>query len=151
MRKIPIFNRKTKGLYFIVDDEDYEKLSSTSWHLSKGYANCSMKLNNKYANMGAHRIIMGTENYTRSKGIIDHINHNILDNRKRNLRIVTQSENYLNPDIKKKLNRKGYRWSKKDKAYQARITINQQQKHIGNYHTEKEAKDAYIRKVLSLI
>ena len=39
-----------------------------------------------------HRLIMGAE-----KGqVVDHINHNTLDNRKYNLRICTQRENALN-------------------------------------------------------
>ena len=80
---------KVKDKEVIIDKEDLMKFYPSKVNISAfGYA--VTKRNKKL-----HRIIiacpMGYE--------IDHINHNKLDNRKSNLRIVTRSENQMNKII----------------------------------------------------
>lgn len=89
--KIPL----TQGQFAIIDDEDYEKVKPHKWR-----ANYCKGISNYYVqNCGwgvptimMHRLIMNAP-----KGlVVDHINHNTLDNRKSNLRVCTQSENLRN-------------------------------------------------------
>lgn len=63
---------------------------------------------------------------------MDHINHNTLDNRKCNLRIVSKSQNQMN------CNYKGVSRTKSGKFY-AYIKINQKQINLGAYENEPDA------------
>jgi len=154
VKKIPIFNKKTKGLYFLVDKEDYGKCSTIRWYLHpQGYA--AYYLNNgtpDHKTILAHRLVLGIEDEKcdHRTRVTHHINKNKLDNRRNNLRIVSQKTNVLDREITIGWG-KGYRWHKRDKAFQARICINGIEIHIGNFRTEKEAHEAYVKKAKELI
>ena len=79
---------------------------------------------------------------------VDHINHNGLDNRKRNLRIVTTQQNIWNTrgrdnNISSKY--KGVSWHKNKQKWEARIRIDNKPKYLGYFDDEKEAAEAYDR------
>ncbi len=94
MKKIPL----TNGHFAIVDDDDYEELSKYKWHFRYdhvGYAARTIRsaITNKYqCTLYMHRQIMNAP----QELLIDHINHNGLDNRKLNLRICTHWQNAQN-------------------------------------------------------
>ena len=98
-----------KGQTAIIDDEDFEYLSQFKWHADFMKNTQSFRavrnnwINGKNSHVKMHREIMG--NPTGKQ--IDHINHNSLDNRKVNLRIVTGSQNQMNRKIQKN-NTSGY-------------------------------------------
>lgn len=73
-------------------------------------------------------------NLTEQDLVVDHINHNILDNRKSNLRIATFTQNNIN---KKKM--VGVH-QLKNGLYEARITINGQEKRKKNLQKEEAIK-----------
>lgn len=92
-------------LYAFVDDEDFEKLNKIKWRpeflkdkiYTRGYI---CKMQNKDLNIGMHRYIMNA--YKRTE-IVDHKDHNGLNNQKNNLRICTMMQNLHN----RKSNNKG--------------------------------------------
>lgn len=96
MRRIPLRNKSEKVLNFaIVDDEDYNVLSKFKW--------CRKQCKNLIYAHGAY--IAGSQKHTlmhkmilwTPKGYcIDHIDGNGLNNRRSNLRIVTQKQNSWN-------------------------------------------------------
>lgn len=153
MKKIKL----TKDKYTIVDDDDYEKLCNFSWYWSdskkgNGYARAYNKgFGNK--NIYLHRFIL----LAGKKEQVDHVNHNTLDNRKKNLRIVTRSQNNMNKS--KTGNKFGYKGvsfynhdryyktkiKKKSSAkpYVARIKINGKKISLGYFFTPIEAAQAY--------
>ena len=84
------------GKEFYVDLDDYENIKDNCWlEDSHGYIK-SADLNNWRKKMYLHRVIMKCEN---SNIFVDHINHNILDNRKANLRLVTPAQSGYNKGI----------------------------------------------------
>jgi len=88
-----------------------------------------------------------------SKGqFVDHINGNILDNRKQNLRFCTLSQNGMNR--KKATNTssrfKGVHFWTLGNCFKATITINRKNIHLGNFKTEIEAAIAYNSAAIEL-
>lgn len=77
---------------FHVDIEDYDKIKNLSWHkTAQGYL--AHKEGNK--NILMHRLITDVADGF----VVDHLNHDKLDNRKSNLRICSYSENSMNKAI----------------------------------------------------
>lgn len=78
--------------------------------------------------------------------VVDHINHNGLDNRRRNLRIVTAKQNSWNMRSAKgrgTSNYKGVGWVKNKRKWRASISIDNKPKHLGYFEDEKKAAAAY--------
>ena len=75
------------------------------------------------------------------KGQIDHINHDPTDNRIKNLRDVTASENNRNRTLQKnnKVNFNGVFFDKQTNRYRAQIKIDGVKKCLGRYDTVEEA------------
>jgi len=122
----------------LVDDCDREMLENMGkWYISNtGYCmkNSSSKLG-KQRTLIMHRIIMQPA----SDMQVDHINGNRLDNRRENLRIVTQHENQWN-----RTTAKGYTWRIRLNKWEAQITKDYKKISLGLYDTEEEAAAAYI-------
>lgn len=103
-----------------------------------------------------HRFIYRLNNIPIPDGMeIDHINNNVLDNRKENLRLVTRSYNNANAR-KRSDNTTGYKgvYKLKDrprkKPYQAYITHKGKRQSLGMHKTAKEAAQAYNDKATEL-
>ncbi len=88
MKQIPL----TKGHSALVDDQDYEWLSQWKWHEANGYARRVKKVKGRCVPVYMHRQILEAE----PKQVIDHLNHNPLDNRRENLCVGTQRDNLMN-------------------------------------------------------
>ena len=87
----------------LIDIEDIEKVSQYKWCLdNKGYVTTN-KINDKKVLL--HRFIMNIwkNEFDWDSNVIDHINRNPLDNRKENLRIVSQRENNNNLNRNRKV------------------------------------------------
>lgn len=116
--EIYITNRKGKKFISLIDTEDLQRVldKSSSWHMiwweaAKNYYLCTTiylgYVNNKpnYNTLLMHRFIMNAEKDVQ----IDHIFHNVLDNRKENLRAISQQKNLQNRKSKNINNTSGYR------------------------------------------
>ena len=137
MKRIPL----SQGQYAIVDDKVYVKLSKYKWHAlwskhTQGYyAVRHIRLSNgKYALQLMHRRILGLKYGDKRQG--DHIDHDTLDNRRFNIRIVTNQENQQNSRAK------GY--TKRGSKYEAKITVNGIVIYLGLFNTPAEAHAAYL-------
>ena len=134
----------TKGMFALVDDEDYDELSKHNWCMQGDYA-ARWKGKRKGETGGKlmfymHRVIMGLSD--KSDIVVDHINRNKLDNRKENLRVCTSSDNSKN---KKPYNRFGYKGIVKFSSgkYQAMIWDGKKNIHLGNFPNLQEAAREY--------
>lgn len=131
---------KENKLDVYIDKEDFNLLSQYSWYItSNGYVATNIKRKRIYM----HRLIMNAT----EGNIIDHTNHNKLDNRKNNLRLCTKSDNNRNRKHyiyqNKSSKYKGVSFCKREKRWYASIHINNIKKHIGIFDNEKDAALAY--------
>jgi hypothetical protein len=130
----------TQDKQTIVDDEDYSKLSCYRWQYSPtrtGYAKRTIRIGNKFSVINMARFITSCPKGKQ----VDHINHDTLDNRKENLRIVSQSQNMANRKINKN-NKSGYKgvcWSYREKKWVARTA----DVYLGYFQNKKDAARAY--------
>ena len=124
-----------KGDEFYFDLEDYDKIKVYCWWINS-YGYMIAKHNNK--NIFMNRLIMNCNDINK---VVDHINHNTIDNRKINLRICTQSENTKNT----KLNHDntsgiiGVSYAKRDKVWVSYITVNYKHIRLGSYDKFEDA------------
>lgn len=144
MKKIPL----DRGQFAIVDDADYARVVAVgSWHVhSQGYAAHSSMLRvggkRKDTQILMHRLIMAAP----SDLSVDHINHNRLDNRRANLRLCSKMENLWNSRKTARQTTsafKGVSWHGSTKKWVAYISKNKRRFHLGRFHSEREAADAY--------
>ena len=104
MKRIKLSGKIGAGKYALVDNEDYSELAKNKWCLStKGYVKRGTTVGGKHKTILMHTQIMGTP----VGKVIDHKNHNPLDNRKENLRVCTHRQNCANMKLSKR-NTSGY-------------------------------------------
>ena len=96
------------------------------------------KLTNKVLWLSAHRFAWYWLNKECGE-IIDHINGVKDDNRINNLRNITQQQNLWNQK-----SRKGYYYNKIAKKWHVQIQVNKKTIYLGLYHSEQEARNAYL-------
>lgn len=126
----------------LIDLEDFDLVNSNgAWHAQFDsndiYYICGhRRINNAKKIIKIHRLIMDISD---PKIKVDHINHNTLDNRKCNLRLVTDQENQFNKICK------GYTWNKREQKWRAYIKTNGKEKHLGYFFNENDAKNAYLK------
>ena len=85
----------SRGMVALVDDEDFDYLNQWKWCWSKsrGTYYALRRVGRKgVTHVSMHRLIMGNP----EKKMVDHINHDGLDNQRSNLRICSTRENNLN-------------------------------------------------------
>ena len=86
-------------VYGVIDKDDFPKVKEYSWHFtSNAYLSYTTRVDGKYKAVYLHNIVMDRLEHP-GKGAtetIDHINRNGLDNRKENLRLISQTEQNLN-------------------------------------------------------
>jgi len=130
----------TQGYSTMVDDEDYEMLMQWSWCIqaNKKYAMRLHWTGKKYEWWGMHRRIMGVSD---RNILIDHIDHNGLNNQKYNLRITDKSGNMRNMYPHKNTSSKyiGVGYHHVNKNWNAYIYVNRIMIHVGVFKTEEEA------------
>lgn len=119
----------------IIDIEDINKVKNIGWHITPEKRNTKYCLSNK--GILLHRLLINAP----EDKVVDHINHNGLDNRKSNLRICTNQENICNCEIPKnnKSGCKGVYWAKYKQKWTVQITINNKTKYIGRYKNLEDA------------
>lgn len=122
----------------LIDIEDIDKVKNIKWHKSDLQRNTYYCTSNNSKCRRLHRLIM---DITDDNMVVDHINHNGLDNRKCNLRICTNSQNICNCKIPKN-NKSGHKevyWSIDKNKWTAQITINNKTKYLGRYDKLEDA------------
>lgn len=125
--KITMYDKQGNvSAYTLIDKDDYNKCCKHKWKLSHGYATTHEGTKTIFL----HRVIM---EYNGNQ-VVDHINHDKLDNRRSNLRIVSKSVNASN-------NYKKYSGIKQVPSgrYQCVICFNNKNIYLGTFDNADEA------------
>lgn len=152
MKRIPLSQSK----FAIIDDKDFGLVSQYKWHVKNwrntSYARTNLHIGrNKWSPLSMHRFILDAP----KEMDVDHINGNGLDNRRKNLRLCSRSENTRN-SRKHSQNKSGYKgvWFSNAcsprKPWVTAITFNYKYIHIGVFATKEEAARAYNTKAKEL-
>jgi len=147
MKIIPLTQSKSA----LVDDEDYEWLNQWKWYAKHDNHDCYYAARNSHKHtIRMHRLIMGLKAY--NKKLVDHINHDGLDNRRSNLRICTTGQNQFNriPSKNTASKYKGVVHCTSNANWQAQIGFKGKRIYIGCFKTETKAANAYDKKAKEL-
>lgn len=134
-----------KGNDIIVDDDKWNELLEYKLNITnKGYVTTCINKKRIYL----HIYLMNPN----SDEIVDHINHNKLDNRLINLRISNLKNNAHNKSVSANSSSKykGVSFIKSYKKFRATIQHNNISYNIGDFHNEEYAAVAYNLKAIEL-
>ena len=153
MKTIPL----SRGLFAIVDDDDFEKINHHKWYAYQNptgsfYAVRSVRTPIRRT-IYMHREILGAP-----EGVeVDHKYGNTLDNRKEVIRLATTSQNHWNMRrravyAKRPVSSsfKGVCWHKRLGRWQVRVGYKNKRLFVGQFQSEKDAALAYDRKAREL-
>lgn len=123
----------------IFDSEDVDRVKEYKWHRTDLQRSTYYCRSNKIGRL--HRFIL---NIIDESVVVDHINHNGLDNRKCNLRVCTNAQNICNCHVPKNNTSgvKGVYYSKEKKKWTVQVSINHKTKYIGRYEKFEDAVEA---------
>lgn len=134
-------NRRNKPpIETMISTKDFPKADSfpNRWYFSGEYVQGYQMVNKKIIGYLLHRVIMDNP-----EGLqVDHINHNKLDNRSSNLRIVTTSENMQNISGNYATNKSGYRgvyWESERQKWRVRLKVNGKRVTVGRFDNYEDA------------
>lgn len=121
---------------------------------SREYLNVTLQIGGRKKTFSVHQLVAmaflghkpdGTQNL-----VIDHVNDNKLDNRLKNLQVVTSRFNVCKKKGDFTSKYKGVCWHKATQKWRAKISVKYQCYWLGLFDTEEEAHEAYQNK-LSLL
>lgn len=141
---IEINNNIFGKLECLIDIEDIDKVKDLFWNVryDKRHPNCTLYVESHKdkKRVHIHRLLVNCPDNM----VVDHINGNGLDNRKKNLRIVTQQLNCINRA--QKFN-KGLSYNKRDDYWVVYVA----KRTVGRFKTYEEAKKyrEYINELIN--
>lgn len=160
MKKITL----TRGMYALIDDDVFDDINQYKWHVMKcgsdknttWYAVRSLwiKAEHRYKTVIMHRAIWELKRgVIPEKHVIDHKNHDGLDNQVENIRCVEPKHNQRNQRIQinpeKHSVYKGVSWLKNLKKWEAYITTGDKKDRIGCFSSEIDAAEAYNKEAIA--
>jgi hypothetical protein len=134
--------------YAKVDPADYKRLRKYEWLVRKGtnsfytYRRMRNEKTKKRAPIYMHQDIIDVP----AGMVIDHINYDGMDNRSKNLRAATLSQNICHRKKRSgtKLSKyKGIFWKKDNNKWHAAIAFEKRRVYLGHFVSEIEAAKAY--------
>lgn len=147
MRTISLGGAKAAGRVALVDDADFESVSTLSWQVYERvrpaggidgpYAQANVWREGRRTRIFLHTLITGYR-------MTDHANHDGLDCQRSNLRPASRSQNGANrrPDVDAVSSvYKGVTWD--DGAWAARIRDHGKLRRLGRFATPEDAARAY--------
>lgn len=141
----------TKGFKAIVDDNDFNTLNAFKWKVQVSkhscYANRVDYSSGKPKIIYMHRFIKGVDD---KNLVVDHKDHNGLNNTRENLRICSKSENAMNRNPLQGSTSKYLGVCRYKGRWRAGLKHDYKQYHLGDYDDERQAALAYNKKAIDL-
>lgn len=151
MKKIEL----TQNQFALIDDEYYNKISQHKYFANKigntYYAARDIVINQKIKRIWMHGEIM--KNQLKENEEVHHINGNGLDNREKNLMVVTKSQHRMirgKQKTKASSKYKGVCWHKQHKKWVVQIMSNRKCIYLEYFNNEIDAAKAYDKKAKEL-
>ncbi len=135
VRQIPV----GEGRYAYVDAADFDRLNQWTWHFHNGYATRRDRGKTIYL----HRAIMQPP----PGMVVDHTNHNKLDDTRANLKVCTQQENLRNSDKRRGTASRfrGLYFCKRTSKWCPRVKFQGKYIYLGSFAEEIDAARAHDR------
>lgn len=147
---VPLRTSDGKELHALIDADDLDMVRQYLWRAysreTKGdrtyFYVMTRDPNPPHGSVYMHRLIMGVSDRAIH---IDHINHNPLDNRRENLRVVNHQQNIFNrrPNRNSTSPFKGVAWWSAQSRWVATIRLDGRRKHLGYFRDEIDAARVY--------
>lgn len=131
----------SRGKVTLIDADDFDKVKDFQWHVQNRPRPYAKMTSRDKKQVYLHRVITGAK----AGQIVDHINGDRLDNRKRNLRLVTPAQNNWN-QRKHKNNTSGFSGvflQRKTNKFEAAIKHRTHSRHLGTFDNPYEAAVSY--------
>jgi hypothetical protein len=143
MKQIPL----SRGLFAIVDDEDFDFLSQWKWSAlassspGKFYAvrTTGKKEGGKPRMILMHRVLVSAP----LGSIVDHQDGNGLNNRRKNIRVCTHAQNMLNRVANRSLKTSHFKGV--SRHTNGKWSVWFRERYVGQFPTEQQAAAAYDR------
>lgn len=129
----------------LIDAEDAPRVMQKTWYYCRGTR--YVRASSRFGRVLLHKFVKDV-----GDNLTDHINRNVFDNRKSNLRPATHSLNAYNAAKFSNTTSKykGVSYRKDSGKWRARIQINRTNIALGVFLTEQEAALAYNKKALEI-
>jgi hypothetical protein len=138
------------GPTVVVSGEDVRYLIQSVWYstIRNGLnypRRSTQRIDGRNGSQYMHHVVLAFIPERERGLVVDHRNHNTLDNRRSNLRVATHSQNHANSKLSKrnKSGFKGVRWRADKSKWQAMITHRYKVSQLGYFSTIEEAHLAY--------
>src|SRR3972149_186400 len=144
MKQIPLTQEQCTN----VDDEDFERLSQHRWlAMWSDFTQSFYAVRTDYSTGTPRQIRMHREiTNAKASELVDHQNHNTLDNRRENLRVCNKSQNAANRRSMQRNNNSGYQgvhWDKGSGKWGSRIRVDGKDRSLGRFTSKDQAALAY--------
>jgi hypothetical protein len=148
-----IVRRDGTCLETLISTSDLEKVKSypNTWcvkfdsHINSYYVTGMLKKpNGKNTTIRLHRLILDTPR----EMVVDHINHDTLNNTRENLRVITNKQNQQNKIIERTNTTSGIMdvtFHRHSGRWRCVITVNGNTYHLGYYDDVKEAEEVVVK------
>jgi hypothetical protein len=141
--EIPLYGKGGVVGHTRVDEDDWFRFARYRWHKNAaGYvvgrmtSRCGPRATTHAKQVYLHRLIAGVE----AGEYVDHASKDRLDNRRANLRIVTNAQNAQNQGAKGGTSRyRGVTWDKRRRHWRAKAKLDGRTFNLGSFLDEAEA------------
>ena len=134
--KIKFAGKKGLGQTFQIDSDDWNRVSKHKWWIDR--------LGRPQTDICHKRVLLGRFiTNPPDDMVVDHINGDIKDNRKSNLRICTRKQNQRNRTVLNKNSTSGYRgisWDKAREKWTAQLSLNYKHIYLGRFVDINDAR-----------